>query len=72
MLLNKCHIKYQSAGIPKWPPLKQGLWVGVWPVSDHGIAVSGLDQFTGGLILDLSEGQSVVYPEGALLGETLS
>lgn len=41
-------------------------------MSDHGIAVSGLDQFTGGLILDLSEGQSVVYPEGALLGETLS
>ena len=68
----KCHIKYQFIGISEWwTPLKQGLWVGGWPGSGHSIVVFCLDQFTRGLNLDLSGGQLVVYPEGALLVETL-
>ena len=54
----KCHIKYQFIGISEgWTPLKQGLWVGGWPGSCHGIIVFCLDQFTSGLNLDLSGGQ---------------
>lgn len=40
-------------------------------MSDHGITAFCLDQFTSGLNLDLAGGERVVYPEGALLVETL-
>lgn len=45
------------------------LWV--WPVSEHGVAVSWMDRFSDGLILDWSPGQSVVYPEGVQFVGTL-
>lgn len=38
--------------------------------SKHGTVGFWLGQFAGGLILDLSKDQSVVYPEGALFLQT--
>lgn len=40
-------------------------------MSERGIVVFCLHQFTGGLSLGVSEGLSVVYPEGAQFLETL-